>query len=567
MRPLLAGLLALLTIGAIRAQTGNPLWIPDTLSGTEFNLTMAPGHMHFNGEALTMTAGFNAAVTGRAFWGPTLFFRAGDTVRMNVTNNLGEETTVHWHGMHLPAIMDGGPHQVIKDGQTWKPYWEVKNHAATYWYHPHLHHMAQQQLLMGLGGMIIVRDDNEAALNLPRRYGIDDIPLALSDRAFDASQQISDVPYGDSAQVNGVLRAEWKAPAQVVRFRILNASTERSYNLGFSDGRKLRIIASDGGLLEKPVDVDRLLLSSGERVEILVDMTADKGKDFYLKAFNSTLTQNIPGGDVIPVEPFRNALARKDFNLLHIVVGEPTANPVTTTPQNLVAVQPHQASLAMLTRKLTISDTMIPGVPGAAFLLNHRLFNIDYIDYRVPLDNMEIWEISNSGNFAHPFHIHDVEFNVLTRNGAQPPAYEQGWKDVVLVKSRETVRFIARFDDFADADHPYMFHCHIALHEDEGMMGQFVVVPPPTDVAEVSTSDIIVYPNPSYDRVTVRSTDPIDHINVYDQLGAIIISKARIDATESVIETSSLSSGSYVLRCVVKNGNKPSTTHQLRVAR
>ncbi|MBU3678901.1 MAG: T9SS type A sorting domain-containing protein [Candidatus Kapabacteria bacterium] len=567
MRLFVACLLVALTFSTTHAQTGNPLWIPDTLAGPEFNLTMAPGHMHFFGEAQTMTAGFNVETTGRAFWGPTLIFRKGDTVRMNVTNNLGEETTVHWHGMHLPAIMDGGPHQVIKDGQTWRPYWEVKNHAATYWYHPHLHHMAQQQLLMGLGGMIIVRDEQEAALNLPRRYGIDDIPLALSDRAFDASQQISDVPYGDSAQVNGVLRAEWNAPAQVVRFRILNASTERSYNLGFSDGRKLRIIASDGGLLERPVEVDRLLLSSGERVEILVDMTADKGKSFYLTAFNSTLAQNIPGGDVIPVEPFRNALARKDFNLLRIIVGDPTDNPVTTTPQSLVTVQPHQATLAMLTRKLTISDTMIPGIPGATFLLNHRLFNMDYIDYRVPLDNVEIWEISNSGNFAHPFHIHDVEFNVLTRNGAQPPAYEQGWKDVVLVKARETVRFIARFENFADADHPYMFHCHIALHEDEGMMGQFVVIPPPTDVAEVAISGVVVYPNPAYEHVTVRSADPIDHIIVYDQLGAVVVSKATNDATETVIETSGLASGSYVLRYVLKSGKQSSTTHQLRVTR
>lgn len=549
------------------AQQGNRLWIPDTLGGPEFSLSMAPGHEHFIADQLTMTAGFNAETTGRAFWGPTLIFRKGDTVRMNVTNNLGEETTVHWHGMHLPAVMDGGPHQIIKDGATWKPFWEVKNHAATYWYHPHLHHMAQQQLLMGLGGMIIVRDELEDALPLPRRYGVDDIPLALSDRAFDASKQIVDQPYGDSAQVNGVLRAEWTAPAQVVRFRILNSATERSYNLGFSDNRKFHVIASDGGLLAKPVEVDKILLSSGERIEILVDMTKDQGKEFYLKAFNSTLTQNIPGGDVIPVAPFRNALARKDFNLLHIFVGAPTEKPVTAIPTDLVTVDPHQASLATTTRKVTISDTMIPGIPGATFLLNHRLFNIDYVDYQVPLDNMEIWEIANSGNFAHPFHIHDVEFNVLTRNGNKPPVYEQGWKDVVLVKSRETVRFIARFTNFADAKSPYMFHCHIALHEDEGMMGQFVVVPPPTDVAEVDSRDAVVYPNPSTERFTISTSQELSHVAMYDELGSLVFSQMVDHTSNLTIETSALPAGSYTVHCMANGPIGNAITRQVRIAR
>jgi bilirubin oxidase len=559
-------LTAIVLISPALAQQGNPLWIPDTLSGPEFNLTMAPGHVHFVNDATTMTAGFNAESTGLAFWGPTLIFRKGDTVRMNVTNNLGEETTVHWHGMHLPAIMDGGPHQVIKNGETWRPFWEIKNHAATYWYHPHLHHMAQEQLLMGLGGMIIVRDEAEEALPLPRTYGVDDIPLALSDRAFDASKQIVNQPYGDSAQVNGVLRAEWTAPAQVVRFRVLNSATERSYNLGFSDNRKFYVIASDGGLLSKPAELDRILLSSGERIEILVDMSKDQGKDFYLKAYNSTLTQNIPGGDVIPVAPFRNALARKDFNLMNVTVGARTERAILSVPTDLVTVEPHQASMATTTRKVSISDTMIPGIPGATFLLNHRLFNIDYVDYQVPLDNTEIWEISNSGNFAHPFHIHDVEFNVLTRNGNKPPAYEQGWKDVVLVKSRETVRFIARFTNFADAAHPYMFHCHIALHEDEGMMGQFVVVPPPTDVIDVDQADVVVYPNPTAERVSIATLIPLQRIVLINELGTTVLEQDAGNATSVTMDIGNLPTGSYLVQCYARDGHS-SLTRQLRITR
>ncbi len=476
----LAALLVTLLFSAVinvTAQNYNPLWIPDTLSGKEFNLTMEEGHEHWFGpNSLVMTAGFNPQTTGHYFWGPTLIIRKGDTVKMNVTNNLKDTTTVHWHGMHLPAIMDGGPHQPIAPGATWKPYWKVMNNAATYWYHPHLHMMAQEQLLMGLGGMMIVRDADEDKLALPRTYGVDDIPLALSDRAFTTAGEISIEPYGDSMQVNGVIRAEYTVPSQVVRFRILNASTERSYNLGFSDGRKFSVITSDGGLLNSPVELSRYLLSSGERIEILVNFGADKGKSVKLRAFNSVLPQNIPGGDRFPNGPFANILARIDFDVLNINIGNPTANPITTIPTQLAIVAPLKEADAFVTRKLTISDTMIPGNTGTSFVLNRRLFDENYIDYKVGLNNTEIWEIANSGNFAHPFHIHDVQFNVLTRNGQVAKPEEAGWKDVVLVKARETVRFIARFDDFADSTAPYMFHCHIALHEDEGMMGQFVVV-------------------------------------------------------------------------------------------
>lgn len=470
---------ALIAIAGVQllAQTYNPLWIPDTLSGKEFNLTIESGHEQWFGpNHNVMTAGFNPQTTGKHFWGPTLIMRKGDTVRMNVINNLTDTTTVHWHGMHLPAVMDGGPNQPIAPGSDWKPYWKVANNAATYWYHPHLHMMAQEQLLMGLGGMIIVRDTAEDALALPRTYGVDDIPLALSDRAFTADSQISIEPYGDSMQVNGVIRAEFTVPRQVVRFRILNSATERSYNLGFSDNRKFSVIASDGGLLSAPVELTRYLLSAGERIEILVNFSSDSGKTIRLRAFNANLPQSIPGGDRIPNSVFTNALARIDFDILRLNVGNPTANAITAIPAQLVTVNALKEADAFVVRKLTISDTTIAGNAGTSFVLNKRLFNIDSIDYRVGLNNTEIWEIANSGNFAHPFHIHDVQFNVLTRNGQAPQAQERGWKDVVLVRARETVRFIAKFEDFADSVNPYMFHCHIALHEDEGMMGQFVVV-------------------------------------------------------------------------------------------
>lgn len=151
------------------------LRIPEVLTGTEFALTLAASTMAYREGAPTTTYGYN----GAAFWGPTLIMNRGDMVQMHVNNRLAQSTTTHWHGFHIPAAMDGGPHQPIPAGTTWSPRFEIKNNAGTYWYHPHLHHTTQAQLTYGAGGLIIVRDAQEAALALPRTYGVDDIPLVL----------------------------------------------------------------------------------------------------------------------------------------------------------------------------------------------------------------------------------------------------------------------------------------------------------------------------------------------------------------------------------------------------
>ena len=203
----------------------NYLKIPDTLSGTTFNLNIKDTFKQLKSTGQQTITG---AINGD-FWGPTLIMYKGDTVRMNVKNSLNDSTTIHWHGMHLPAVMDGGPHQVIPSGTTWKPYWKVSNNAATYWYHPHLHEKTAEHLTTGIGGFIIVRDAQEAALALPRTYGVDDIPLMLTSRRYDANNQFvyTNVAYGDYLLVNGTSNAQVNLPKQFVRLRILNAETER----------------------------------------------------------------------------------------------------------------------------------------------------------------------------------------------------------------------------------------------------------------------------------------------------------------------------------------------------
>jgi len=532
------------------AQNYNNMWIPDTLSGTTFNLNIKDTFAQIvNSGNQTITGGINGK-----FWGPTLFFNKGDVVHMNVKNGLNDSTTLHWHGMHLPAVMDGGPHQIIPPGTTWQPYWEVKNEASTYWYHPHLHEMTEEQITKGIGGLIIVRDEVESKLALPRTYGVDDIPLVLSDRDISTSNQFTVVPYGDSMMTNMTLRAQFTVPSQVVRFRVLNGGVERSYNLGFSDGRTFQVIASDGGLLNAPVPLTRYLLHSGERIEILVDFTNQNGTSVNLMAYNSTLGQNVAGGDFFPNGPFVNYLARKDFNVLHINVGAQTSMPITTIPTSLRTVTTIPQADANITRKLTISDTTVAGIAGAAFVINHKFFDFNTNNYEVPLNNTEIWEITSSSNFGHPFHIHDVEFNILSVAGVAPVAAQAGWKDVVFVPSKSTVKFIAKFDDYADDLHPFMYHCHISLHEDEGMMGQFVVKNLTNGIKNIDKEslDYTVYPNPANEKLYFSFNNvntKVYYVSILNIVGKAVMMLPRPD-WQNGIDISNLSNGTYLIQLI-----------------
>jgi len=180
-------MLLLLLTNRLSAQSYNTMWVPDTLSGTNFNLALKDTFA----QLVTGNQTITSAVNKNRFWGPTLIMTKGATVHLNATNYLNDTTTLHWHGIHLPAVMDGRPFQTIPPGTVWRPYWTVRNQAATLWYHPHLDKMTQAQVTKGVGGFIIIRDAAEAALLLPRKYGVDDFVLALSSRRFLSSNQLA----------------------------------------------------------------------------------------------------------------------------------------------------------------------------------------------------------------------------------------------------------------------------------------------------------------------------------------------------------------------------------------
>ncbi len=537
-----------------KAQTYQNLWIPDTLNGTEFNLTIKDTIKQLRTGNQTITGGINGN-----FWGPTLFINKGDTVHMNVRNKLNDSTTIHWHGMHLPAVMDGGPHQVIPPGTLWQPYWMVKNQAGTYWYHPHLHEMTTEHLTKGIGGFIIVRDADEAALALPRTYGIDDIPLMVTSRRYDANNQFlfNNVAYGDYVLTNGTPNAQVSLPKQYVRLRILNAETERGYDLGFSDNRTFYIIGNDGGLLNAPVPVTRVKLLVGERVEILVNLGNDAiGSTLDLKAFNSGQAFGFPGGEPATSGQFGSLLNNVDFPILRINVSATSANAITSLPTSLVNNTYWTAADATVNRAIAVTGGQ-PGPNSAPFSFDNKSFDLSYINKTVNLNSIEKWTITNSNVFGHTFHIHDVEFKIVARNGSASAvgAYESGWKDVLYLPRNENATFVARFDDYSDAIHPFMYHCHFTNHEDGGMMGQFVVTGT-TGINNDTKSNLgfTVYPNPVKEKLFLKINDAKStayYITIFNLNGKALIMLPQPEIVKG-IDVSGLAKGAYILQMMDK---------------
>lgn len=535
----------------LSSQTYNNLWIPDTLSGVNFSLTIKDTIKQLRPGNQTITGSVN-----NNFWGPTLFFNKGDVVHLNVKNKLNDSTTIHWHGMHLPAVMDGGPHQVIPPGTLWQPYWKVSNNAGTYWYHPHLHEMTLEHITKGIGGFIIVRDPIESSLALPRKYGIDDIPLVLTSRRYDANNQFvtTNTAYGDYMLSNGTPSAQINLPKQYVRLRILNAEVERGYDLGFSDNRTFYIIANDGGLLNSPIAVTRVKLMVGERVEIMVNLGSDQiGSSLNLMAYNSGQTFGFPGSEPGTNGAFGSLLNNINFNVLHINVIASTNNPINSLPSSLTSNSYYTSANATVTRTINITNGN-PGPNPIPFNFDNTSFAIGTINKTVNLNDIEKWTIINNNVFGHTFHIHDVEFKIVDRNGSPTGvgSHESGWKDVIYVPRNESVSFVAKFDDYADAIHPFMYHCHFSNHEDEGMMGQFIVTNTITTVNEniINENEFMLYPNPAKNILNVsfdKSYMQAYYIRIINSSGKTLMMLPKPNL-ENGIDINGLKSGTYFLQ-------------------
>ncbi len=545
------------------SQAQNPLVIPPTLTGTNFNLTIQEGITQFFTGINTPTYGINGSLLA-----PTLIVNKNDWVTMNVTNNLtgsGNSTTIHWHGLHVPAMADGGPHQIILQNTTWSPQFQILNSAATFWYHPHGDNKTDRHVSKGIAGMIIVKDSAEAALTLPRTYGIDDFPIIVQTKAFDVLHQIAIATALDTLpMVNGTVNPFLNAPAQVVRLRLLNGASDRTFMFGFSNNMNFHLIATDAGLIDSSVTLTRLRLSNGERAEILVDLSSLQNDSVYLMNYGSQIPTGIIGaaqvgnGMASIPEYDLNLLNGADFNLLKIKVVAPTANPITTIPTALIQNTPWLQAQANTTRNFLLApeamgmQTMAEG----PFTINGSKFSMDTINITTYLNNTEVWTLNNQTLVAHPFHIHDMHFYILNVNGGAVPNYERGKKDVVLVMPMQTVSFITKFEDFADATTPYMYHCHLLHHEDDGMMGSFVVLDTTsTGVSEINLSNnFSIYPNPTNDLLNITSnSNETFSLSVFNALGENLYS--AVASQYSILNTQYFANGIYFINIKSQNNS------------
>lgn len=424
-----------------------------------FELEMRSGQREFRAGQATETWGFNGD-----YLGPTLRARRGEKVEVEVRNNLSEQSTVHWHGMHLPAAMDGGPHQMVQAGGTWTPHWTVDQPAATLWYHPHPHGATEQHVRRGLAGLFLLDDEVSEGLSLPKNYGVDDLPVIVQDVKFRGNQLDSshgmfrDVGFlGDRTMVNGTLTPYRNVGDELVRLRLLNASTARVYTFGFADDRRFSLVGTDGGHLARPVALDRVRLSPGERAEIVVRVRPGERtvlRSTKLDAGLSFWTQRFAGGD-------------DSFDILELRAAS-TLRPSPELPAVLAHSSTPDGSDSVRERSFELNLSGINGSPMA----------MDRIDLTVTRGTAETWVVHNNDGMPHNFHVHDVQFRVLELNGAPPPDALTGPKDTIFLPPNATAKLAMRFDGPADPNSPYMYHCHLLWHEDQGMMGQFVVVEP-----------------------------------------------------------------------------------------
>ncbi|TDB79114.1 multicopper oxidase family protein [Micromonospora sp. KC721] len=424
-----------------------------------FDLRTIAGEHQFRPGRPTATLGVNGGHLG-----PTLRASRNETVLVNVRNELSEATSLHWHGMHLPAAMDGGPHQMIEPGAGWSPTWQVAQPAATLWYHPHPHQQTARQVYRGMAGLFIV-DDPDTPAGLPSRYGVDDIPVIVQDKQFGDDNQLDDSEafwtpmgiLGDTICVNGTLAPYHDVATERVRLRLLNASNSRFYRFGFSDDRPFALVGTDGGLLAAPYETARIQLSPGERAEIVV--TLGPGERVVLRSYPPDLGINVwnrrfGGGD-------------DTFDILQLRAAA-QLSPSPPLPGRLADPPRIDASAPAATRTFQLSG----------YSVNGRQMDMSRIDFAVTRGTTEVWEIIAIDDTPHNFHVHDVQFLILSVGGAPPPPELRGWKDTVHTPPNTPVRVALRFSEHVDPNIPYMYHCHLLNHEDQGLMGQFVVVEP-----------------------------------------------------------------------------------------
>ena len=423
------------------------------------------------------------------FPGPTIESRSGRRIVVRQANDLPVPVSTHLHGGRTPPGSDGYPTDLIMprgagghamDGHGsmdmggsghFKDYtYPQRQRAATLWYHDHRMDFTGPQVWRGLAGFHIIRDDEEEALPLPR--GERDVPLMICDRSFDADgsfmypsldPSLRDRPgveddymdgvLGDTILVNGAPWPVMEVSNTRYRFRILNASNARRYELALRPGKTPFIqVGSDGGLLGAPIRHRTLTVAQAERFDVIIDFSKyDVGDEI-------TLENRMGQNRTAEVMRFRVVREERDES---------------TVPRQLSDMTEFEGlTESDATRTREFRFTRVGDEGGVMWGINGEPFDPERMDARPELGSTEVWHFG-AAPASHPVHLHLVHFKVLSRNGGKPLPRDSGWKDTVDLTSGEEARVLVRFEGYRGR---YVFHCHNLEHEDMMMMANFEVV-------------------------------------------------------------------------------------------
>jgi len=499
------------------------------LTATQTEVSILPGQpttvFRYQGELLQGDSESLQLIEG-SYLAPIIRLRTGQRIRVNFSNQLSEESIIHWHGLDVPADMDGHPSDVVGPAAHYVYEFDVINQAGTYWFHPHPHGLTATQVHKGLAGLFLVSDDSETAAGLPS--GEYDIPLVIQDRTFDANNQFVYAPnrrvgfLGEQILVNGLPNPTLTVENQAYRFRLLNASNSRIYKLAWADGSPLTIIGTDTRL-GTPVQRDYVTLGPAERREILVDFSN------WLPGTTVTLRSLAFTGAQVGGPPSGGNLSNgAEFDLMTFMTqaGEPTATPTppsssqsktylpialnNSPPEELRIADcgfaqraPDQRKKSEIRNPKSAILRPLPHSPSPRtfslyiqqgnWTINGRLFEMEQVanEEIVPFGSEETWEFINEpsggmGGFemAHPMHIHGPQFKIVQRT---PPTdstllanwqtvsdgyVDEGKHDTILLMPGERVQIQINFSNYTGR---FLYHCHNLEHEDMGMMRNYEV--------------------------------------------------------------------------------------------
>ena len=376
-------------------------------------------------------------------------------------------TSVHLHGSASLPQYDGYADDVTYPGE-YKDYrYPNVQNARTLWYHDHGVHHTAENAYMGLAGQYHLLDETERGLPIPK--GDYDVPLTIKDAIFGTDGQLvfddgssrggHDSLFGDVILANGAPWPVMKVERRKYRFRILNASISRGYDLALSSGEPMTIIGHDGGLAPAPVDVDHFRVGMAERYEVIIDFEKYKI------------------GDKVTLQN-RGLENNQDFDSTRQVMRFDVAREARDRTNNSVPRVLNPGNYARDPMKLQESQaagvhSLELGRSGGEWVINDRTWDPGRVDERCEQDEIDVWELENkSGGWFHPLHIHLVDFRILDRNGQPPFPWERGPKDTAYIGENETVRVLGQFGPHKGK---YMVHCHNLVHEDHDMMTQFEV--------------------------------------------------------------------------------------------